>query len=274
MIPVIVISLKRSADRRAAMQAHLGEMKVPFAFFDAVDGSTISPAERAALDVRPVARKYGRGLSDGEIGLGASYVQLLRAIAAGADPFVCVLEDDARLLPEATRLMSEEILTSLPAFDLIMLYAWKSEKGLTAVAIAEIDGIGVYAPYKSAGGTVGQVVTRAAAAKLARHLLPLRAPVDESLYGDPAFGCRILAARPPPIVNVSGLASVIGDERNREERNNRQIPLRVAAKTVNGIMRRLRRLPSFVAAWGPVFLLRLRRFSWHAETRRAAGFNL
>jgi glycosyl transferase family 25 len=265
MIPVIVISLERSADRRAAMQAHLAGINVPFAFFDAVDGATISATQRKALDVRPITRKYGRTLSQGEIGLAASWIQLLRTIGTGPNPFVCVLEDDARLLPGATRLMSEEFLSSLPQFDLIMLQKWRSEMGLTAVAIAEAHGYRVYAPYKCTSGTVGQIVSKGAAARLARHLRPLRAPVDEMLYADRAFRSRVLAVRPPPIVSAPGLPLEIGQGRSAEERANRKRPRWVAAKMVNGIVRRSRRLPYFVAAWGPMFFFRLRRFSWHTE---------
>jgi hypothetical protein len=45
------------------------------------------------------------------------------------------------------------------------------------------------------------VFSRSGATRLARHLTPLRAPMDVLLYRDPAFGCRILETRP----------SVVGD---------------------------------------------------------------
>lgn len=266
MIPVIVISLKRSVDRRAAMQSHLDEMNVPFDFFDGIDGSTMSQADRAALDIRPVVKKYGRGLTEGEIGLCAGYLQVLKTIADGPDPFVCVLEDDARLAPQAVQVMSKTFLSSLPPFDLMMLYGWpKKEKELLAVPISAVGELCVYAPYKCAGGTVGQIISKAGAAGLLRHLRPLRAPVDDLFYADPAFGCRLLVVRPQPIVSA-GFPRIIRG-RLVAEVAYRRVPARVAVKVLNGMFRRLRRFPSFVAAWGLVNLFRLRRFTWPTDGR-------
>ena len=46
MIDVIVISMKRSAERRAKISAHLETLGIPFKIFEAIDGDELSQTER------------------------------------------------------------------------------------------------------------------------------------------------------------------------------------------------------------------------------------
>lgn len=258
MIPVVVISLERSAGRRSAMRSHLDGLRIPFVFFDGVDGERMSHAELAALDARPVAAKYGRLLNPGEIGLAASFIKVLQTIAAGSHPLVCVLEDDARLLPEVIQFLSEENLSRLPEFDVLKLRRKSRDGKIWTVPLANLGEVQVSAPLRCGTSTAGQIISRLGAARLIRHLRVLRAPVDELIYRDPPFGCRILDVR-PSVVTVEEVPSVIGEERHRQEAHNRRRPLRIARKVLVGFDRRLRRWPSFLAAWGPVTAMRLRK---------------
>ena len=85
MIPVVVINLPRSADCRDDIAAHLGHLGIPYRLFAAVDGKTLSDAQRA---------RYGSSLPLGAMGCAESHLALLREIADGPDEFVCILEDD------------------------------------------------------------------------------------------------------------------------------------------------------------------------------------
>jgi glycosyl transferase family 25 len=262
MVPVIVINLARSPDRRSSIKAHLDEMGVPFGFFEAVDGTRLSPEELALLDVRPEPGAYGRELTAGEIGVGASFLRVLQSIATGDAAHVCVLEDDARLLGDAKTFLSEATLRGLPPFDALRLYRSPRPGRSLAAPVAVIGGVHVCVPVYPQAGAVAQIFSRPGAARLARHLTPMRAPLDVLLYRNPAFACRILETR-PSVVGDSAAESVIGLERGRRQTLlNRRKPRHVVRKTATGILRGVRRWPSFVAAWGPAMLLRLRSKGW------------
>jgi glycosyl transferase family 25 len=259
LIPVVVISLERSAGRRSAMRTHLDGLGIPFVFFDGVDGQRMSPEEVAALDVRPVAAKYGRPLSRGEIGVAASFIKVFRSIAVGPAPFVCVLEDDVHLLQGVTEFLSEENLSTLPEFDVLRLFRGSSMYGFRAAPVADFGGIRVYAPFRSSHGAAAQVISRAGAARLVRHVRTLRAPMDDLIYRYPAFGSRILDIRPPVVEYEGDVPSLIGDERDRLDAVNRRSPVRIAGKILVGFDREWRRWPSYIAAWGPKMAMRLRK---------------
>src|SRR5678809_583519 len=108
-IQIRVINLRRSADRRASMTAHLARYRLIPQFFEAVDGYAMSPDEIAAMKVGRNPR-YATPLKPGEIGVGASYRALCLEIAGGSDPFVCILEDDAILHPRSVALLDEGFL--------------------------------------------------------------------------------------------------------------------------------------------------------------------
>src|ERR1700704_4561619 len=110
MIPVAVINLPQSADRRAYIAAHLGALGIPFSFFSAIDGSQLSATVRA---------RYEPTIPAGAMGCAESHLALLRDIAEDDAEFVCVLEDDAELAPEAMQLLDPSTLLSLPSFDVL-----------------------------------------------------------------------------------------------------------------------------------------------------------
>src|SRR5436853_5144415 len=67
VIPVVVISLRRSMDRREAMSAHLGALGIPFSYFDGIDGSQMTQAEIAALRPPQSLGRYHFRMTPGEI---------------------------------------------------------------------------------------------------------------------------------------------------------------------------------------------------------------
>lgn len=257
-VPVVVISLLRSP-RRALIADHLGGLGIPFRFFDAIEGAKLSEAEKAALNVRRSAVYYFGEMPAGQIGAAASHRALLREIAEGPDAFVCTLQDDARLAPEAVPLLAVETLSRLPAFDVIRLCGVPNRYVRWAAPQARVGDYAVTAPLRGHHGATGQVFSRRGAAKVAAHMQPLRAPDDDLFYRQFAFGLRLLDVRPPAVVGAA-LPSEIDHARGRATAAiNRRNPVLAAAKTVWHVWRRGRQLPSYVAAWGPAMALRLRR---------------
>ena len=115
LIPVFVINLPRSGERRAFMETQLGALGVPFGFFTAIDGTQVPPSARA---------KYDPSIPIGFVGCGESHLALLRQIRDGDSEFVCVLEDDAVVAPTTLQLLDPATLRSLSRFDVLRLESY------------------------------------------------------------------------------------------------------------------------------------------------------
>lgn len=102
---VLVISLKRSVERRESISNQLVELNVDYEIVEAIDGLELSPQNKVSAVNRFVFWcRVGRGVLDGEIGCALSHAKIYKRFIEdqareGIDkiPCICVLEDDAIL---------------------------------------------------------------------------------------------------------------------------------------------------------------------------------
>ncbi len=94
-IPILVINLKRSKDRRSYMQQQLDIYGVRYQFFPAVDGKTLTPQQRACYSEEESLRHMRRPLTNGEIGCALSHLQIYEKMVAEDIAELLILEDDA-----------------------------------------------------------------------------------------------------------------------------------------------------------------------------------
>jgi len=92
---VFVVNLKRSADRRAKMNAILDNLGIKFEFFEGTDGKELDAASIKAVYNESVTMKnLQRPLSLNEIGCALSHRSLYRHIIDEEIDKACILEDD------------------------------------------------------------------------------------------------------------------------------------------------------------------------------------
>jgi GR25 family glycosyltransferase involved in LPS biosynthesis len=204
MISVLVLNLQRDAARRAWMREHLSALHIPYRFVPGIDGRTIP--DDAALPVMDLFRRsYGREMTRGELGCARAHLELIRQIASGDDPLVCVLEDDIELTHATRAFLHELVLSRIPPFDVLRFYSHHHRQRHAAWHQATVLGRAVVAPFRAGWGTYAQVYTREGARKLADR--PIVAPIDGMLYYDcPLPGLRILEIR-PSLVHMRGMGS-------------------------------------------------------------------
>ncbi|WP_445397462.1 glycosyltransferase family 25 protein [Zobellella sp. An-6] len=100
-VPVFVISLKRSQDRREYISAQFAREGVSFEFFDAIDGSDKhNPLLKRYNYAKRLWLTSGKMPTNGEIGCYASHYSLWQKCVEMNQALV-VLEDDAQLQPNA-----------------------------------------------------------------------------------------------------------------------------------------------------------------------------
>jgi GR25 family glycosyltransferase involved in LPS biosynthesis len=239
MIPVRVLNLPRDGERREWMASHLREIGVVHSWFDAIDGRTIPEAE-AAPHRATFKAGHGRDMTPGELGCALSYLQMLREIAAGSDPFVCILEDDIEVLPDVLPFLEISTLRLMPRFDLLRLFSHDHRQLTHAWETVVVHGRSAVAALRTGWGTNAQVVSREGAAKLVDR--PITGPIDGMFYYDnPPFGLRILEMR-PSLVRLHDFGSnTVGWDK---------VPLPWAAFIKKRLHRPVRARAHFVATWG------------------------
>jgi len=258
-IPVFIINLARACERRTKMESALNELGVGFSILAAVDGSELSPEICKELQVQPCLRDYGRELSAHEIGCVASYMKVLKSIADGPDPYVCVLEDDASPSPVFPSVLSRRWLDGLPRFDILRLVSqpYRLRKS-PYVSVASLERHDIVAPVHAGFLATGQIITRDSAVRLLARLVPVTAPIDNMLYRDPVIPLRVLEMRPGVVseachdTQMEGRTEFI--QRARRERRLGDVARRVAFKE----MSRLKDWRTFIGLWGfkSVFAMR------------------
>jgi glycosyl transferase, family 25 len=193
VIPVLVLNLSRDAERRRWMNGHLRSLDIRYELVEAVDGRAVPDAE-AAPHLRSFSKGYGREMTRGELGCAISHLMLFRRIAAGADEFVCTMEDDISISQATLPFLDEAVLRSLPPFDVLRLFSIENRRCKPAWSVACLQDRSIVVPLRAGWGMQAQIITRAGAAKMADW--PITAPVDGIYHDCPPPDLRIMEVRP------------------------------------------------------------------------------
>ena len=86
MIPVFVISLSRSAERREMACKQMKHLGIQFSFFDAIDGRNLTEGDVGLVDMVEAKAFSGHELSPGEIGCALSHIKLYEMMVAKTSP--------------------------------------------------------------------------------------------------------------------------------------------------------------------------------------------
>ncbi|HHW4402044.1 TPA: glycosyltransferase family 25 protein [Aeromonas hydrophila] len=181
MIPVFVISLVRSQERRSFIKQHLDSRAIAFSFFDAVDGKAISEDELKRVDF-PLAKQFcGHDLSLGEVGCAMSHIRIYEMMIAKNIERCMVLEDDIYLHGHFKAIVSQAI--SVCQSEIVFLHHGKVKSWPWMKKMPEGYRLAKYISpsHKSKRGiisTAGYILTLSGAKKLLEKAYPIRMPSD------------------------------------------------------------------------------------------------
>jgi glycosyl transferase family 25 len=181
MIPIFVISLTRSQDRRAAVERQMKRLGLSFAFWDAVDGKALGGEALAAVDFELAEKMCGNALSLGEVGCALSHISLYEMMTEQSLERVIVLEDDIHLHMHFRRIVEEAIAVS--SADILFLHHGKAKRWPWYRPLPEGYRLARYCrpsrrSARSIISTAGYVLTLNGARKLLNHAYPVRMPAD------------------------------------------------------------------------------------------------
>jgi len=94
ILPILVVSLERSKERRRHMEKELDRFGVDYSFFPAVDGNKLTREERQSYSLKHSVNLLGRHLDNTEIGCALSHVRVYEKMVAENIKELLILEDD------------------------------------------------------------------------------------------------------------------------------------------------------------------------------------
>jgi glycosyl transferase family 25 len=202
LLPVFVINLALSEDRRRHSEDQLAALGLGARFVAACDGATLDlrdPEIAAALAPRPY---LGRALSPTELATLRSHMGVYERIVGEELPAACILEDDCALSADLVPVL--QAVDRYPGgWDVMLLGHYSARHDPTegvetcyrGAAIAPGRRVARVAEFPM--GAYAYVVTSAGAGKLLRYARPLRMPADWVTGYSPAMGVRLYAVTPP-----------------------------------------------------------------------------
>jgi glycosyl transferase family 25 len=179
----LVINLDRSADRLVHIGNTFGRLQIEFQRFPAIDGAQLSAA---ALDDINARNRWIRPMTRAEAGCLLSHQGCWEAIAASAEPFGVIFEDDVHISSGAHALLSSSNWIP-PDADLIKLETRNRPVTIGRHSLRAPAGHRLVRLFSFHDGLGGYIISRHCARRLCEQIRERSAPVDQ-LVLNPEFG--------------------------------------------------------------------------------------
>ena len=227
-LQILVISLRRSLDRRAKVEQEMQQISLPWSFLDAVDGSALQspPSEYKALKVNLL---QGYELTANEIGCYLSHKEAWKRCVEKNVPTL-ILEDDFVLTPEFGHII-QTLLSNPDPWSFIRL------QGLYEVSYEEvclIDDIRLVKNIGDAVGATAYLLKPEIARTLIHESSDIYEPADHFLEHQKKHGLEFLAVRPYP-VDITRAKSTIDDRHERAPVQGLRKRLRSVARALDRV---------------------------------------
>lgn len=209
-LPIYVINLPASVDRRASMELQATALGLRFRFFEAVDGHQPHPLFAHVAERERRLRK-GRPFRPGEIGCWASHYLLWQRCLESGQPLV-VLEDDISIDPRLPGMLAD--LRHLP--DDVGYFRLHAADRPSEPWLRFGDSV-LHRYWRSPLCAFGYYLSPAAAERFLRHADEWVVAVDD--YMDLAWlhGVECLGLKPGLVSGDVTFDSVIQAGRGRKE---------------------------------------------------------
>ncbi|WP_421218146.1 glycosyltransferase family 25 protein [Aeromonas enteropelogenes] len=183
MIPIIILSLARSHERRAYMTKQMQHFGLEFSFFDAVDGRKLlhSRNEFDKVNIEKAREYCGHELSHGEMGCAISHIKIYEMMVEKELERAIILEDDVHLHMYFREVVTAACMNSNA--DILFLRHGKAKSWPWKKSLPEGYRLARYISpsHKSKRGIMscaGYVLSLDGAKKLLQHAYPVRMPAD------------------------------------------------------------------------------------------------
>ena len=180
---IIVISLKRSHDRRASIDKQMKQLGLKFEYFDAIDAEQLTDDDLKAYDEQMAMSDFGTILTRGEVACALSHFGVHEKIINENLERVIILEDDVAIGEDFLGVLRSRAKFPRDA-ELIFYhhgkaksFPWRRKRIYKNYRIARYR-----APTKHSKRSIVSAaayeLTRSGAEKMLRDAFPIKLPVD------------------------------------------------------------------------------------------------
>jgi len=218
---IYVINLARATERRRKMQAQADALGVHLDFIEAVDGKTITDADRRLVDHTRRRRITPYPLTDNEIGCWLSHCRAMQLLIESGDKMAMIAEDDAKLAPDFARVL-EAIAARSGPFDIIDLHRNLKKDELFVSCRPLLPGFDLGRIGYTHMNATGYVMSREGAQKFLAYAQRFVHAVDKEMHRYWANGLDIYGIETPVVIPDDGGYSFIGETRGQGSGESRQ----------------------------------------------------
>ncbi|MCI5059977.1 MAG: glycosyltransferase family 25 protein [Alphaproteobacteria bacterium] len=177
-IPVYVISLKGSDDRRARIEREFEAIGLEFEFFDAVDGRGFDVPNHPEYDAARRRRYFGKDLTGGELGCTLSHKHLYQKMVDEGIERALLFEDDV-ILREGFLAVLKSLENCPVPYDMIRFLGSPKLERLKMRPVGLLDDKHWLTRHSGMpGGTHASLMTLGGAQKVLPHMQRNVFPVD------------------------------------------------------------------------------------------------
>lgn len=217
---IYVINLDRAPRRREAMQAQARSLSVSVQFVQAIDGQSLPDAAAAAYLRGWRRRTWRADLTPNEIACVLSHRKALQGFLASGAAFAVILEDDAVLDADFTRVV-RELMAIAPVWDVVRLVTRVPDLPFSEVETLPSGRRLGQRPKWGLGG-VGVLYDRPAAERLLRGSTRFFEAFD-NLLGRPWVAGGYVLELDRPVVSIGGAPSTLETEASRAPARGRRM---------------------------------------------------
>jgi glycosyl transferase, family 25 len=181
MIPIFVISMRSSENRRKNIANQFEKRNIVFEWFDAIEGKKLNDNDLNALVDVEAVNKSPEWLTKGAIGCALSHYYVYKQIVERDLPYAVVLEDDV-VISDDFMLVIEKVVPHLTTSEIVLMYAtsWKPLELAKHSCIPLTSTYSLYEPVHIDQPITASayLITKAACISMINTILPVRFAAD------------------------------------------------------------------------------------------------
>ena len=212
-IPVFVINLKSSLERKSHTINQLGQLGITYQFIEAIDRDHPSVGKVVKNQKHIFTyRSMARYLKKEEIGCALSHIKLYNKMIDEDISIACILEDDNNFNADFKEFLNINNLNIID-WDILHLGSFfhNSKKGAHCKGKKKlpINGYKIGVPIEVPLGTHAYIIKKNTAKKLLNNIYPLRMPIDHFTGNAGALHLKSYVVSPPCTLQNLTLDSTI-----------------------------------------------------------------
>jgi glycosyl transferase family 25 len=215
-LKVFVISLDRAADRRAHMLGLLSRLGLEAEIVSAVDGRTLTAADRSQYDSRLARLNYRSEMTDTEIACYLSHYRLYERICREELPLTLILEDDIDIAPNFMEVIGALAAQPDPPWSVVRLQTQRGKlihpttEHCHGRLVCDLGGSGLYQLGAHVLGGCAYLMRLSAAQTMVTYARTISRPIDQTLDRFWENGIVPYIVRPFPVRQHADFCSEIG----------------------------------------------------------------